>query len=132
MWRRLLLLAVILEATLGSSGVDVTAHGACIRAIYTPILDPRPLTWIPRPTSRLAAQWTPQPGNPGHQPPPPGWYCTHNAQDAAHQCSCHRACELKQGEDENGNQTEELVIIEDAQCVVYCAKDHCHCTTDCP
>lgn len=67
------------------------------------------------------------PGNPGHKEPPPGESCVHNANDPAHNCACHREC--KPDTDDEGNPTNppSMHVQEDAQCRVYCYKDHCHC-----
>lgn len=64
--------------------------------------------------------WTPEPGNPGHHPPPAGWNCSHTAKDAAHQCACQKTCE----DSEDGG----IEVREDGEhCKVWCFKDHCHC-----
>jgi hypothetical protein len=75
----------------------------------------------------LLAQSTELPGagNPGHHEPAPGANCVHDANDAAHNCACHREC--KQNTDDDGNPSEGAYVQEDPKCRVYCFKDHCHC-----
>lgn len=82
----------------------------------TPTLSPLCLM-----AQHVAAQQ--QPGNPGHQPPPAGFYCETNHADPAKKCACHRVdtdpmCEGEPSED-------------NAQCLVACHKQHCHCDVVC-
>ena len=68
-----------------------------------------------------------------HGPEPPeGWFCTPDKEAPAdHQCSCQRSCSPKLDCDEEGNCTPSpeggMEVHEDAQCKVYCHKDHCGC-----
>lgn len=63
-----------------------------------------------------------QQGNPEHKEPPPGWYCSRDAQDAAKACACHRI---------DASPDCEGIPHEDAACKVYCFKQHCHCPVRC-
>ena len=69
-----------------------------------------------------------QEGNPGHHEPPPGWNCSREAKDD-HKCACHRECkDFPGGEDEDGNKfPPSTQVQEDANCKVYCFKNHCRC-----
>lgn len=96
-----------------------TAAALCLLVLLvaqTPTLSPLCLM-----AQQVAAQQ--QPGNPGHLPPPTGFYCETNHTDAAKRCACHKVdthplCE--------GEPTED-----NAQCLVACYKDHCHCEVAC-
>lgn len=136
--RRALMVFIVLGGLgLGAHGDGLGAHGLCIRARYAYQMDrPWPATWVRRPVTvadamAVGQEWEPKPGNPGHKEPPPGWYCSPGAKDAAHRCDCHRECrESDVGED--GESQPGLSIVEDPKCLVFCRMDHCHCPVDCP
>ena len=68
-------------------------------------------------------------GNPNHQEPPPGWFCTPSGwvkdgrQTPEDPCTCHREC--MDYEDEDGHK--QTQVREDAQCWSYCFKNSCGC-----
>lgn len=63
--------------------------------------------------------FSPEPGNPGHVEPPPGWTCATDGQ-GEHACDCHKECQTT----EDGK----VYVQEDyARCKVSCFKDACRC-----
>lgn len=64
------------------------------------------------------------PGQRQHREPPPGYFCAHDAKDAAHKCACKRMAEM----DEHGCC---LAPKEDPTCSVYCHADRCTCPITC-
>ena len=61
---------------------------------------------------------------PGHEAPPAGWFCEHEAADPAHACTCHRTriCEA---------ESDDIRVQEDFACKVWCHQTHCHCPIEC-
>lgn len=71
----------------------------------------------------MALAQEPEPGNPGHQTPPAGYFCTTKGSATQKPCACHRvdtspACEGEPSED-------------NARCRVACFKGSCHCDVQC-
>lgn len=76
----------------------------------------------------LVLQGTPAPeqypGQREHREPPPGYFCSHDAKDAAHKCTCKRMAMP----DEHGCCGEPK---EDPTCSVYCHASRCTCEVIC-
>src|SRR3990167_7565384 len=84
-----------------------------LMSVQTPTLSPLCLR------AQHLAHTQQQPGNPGHRAPPENFYCETQATDPAKRCACHRidTSPLCEGEP----------IEDNAQCLVACHKQHCHC-----
>lgn len=77
-----------------------------------------------------AAQWRPEPGNPGHQTPPPGWMCSPDALEASHRCACHRQRICEPQDDGEGGTIPPGGMREDPTCTVFCHMSHCACPVE--
>ena len=77
-----------------------------------------------------AAQWVPQPGNPGHKAPPEGWTCSPNALEVSHRCSCHRTRICEPTDDGEGGVVPPGGMREDPTCTVFCHMSHCQCPVE--
>lgn len=71
----------------------------------------------------IAAAQDPDPGNPGHQPPPKDYFCTTKGSAKQKPCACHRV--------DNSRACESEPTEDNATCRVACYKDHCHCDVEC-
>lgn len=84
------------------------------------------------PTGRaiLGVQTPPKEAYPGqsqHAEPPKGFYCSAQAKDAAHKCTCKRVA-IKTKEDPDCC---DAVPMEDKGCTVWCWPGHCTCPIKC-
>ena len=64
----------------------------------------------------------PPDGNPEHRQPPDGWYCSHDAKEAAKRCSCHRV---------DTSPHCEGLPTEQPACRSWCYREHCLCPIRC-
>lgn len=71
----------------------------------------------------LAQEQAPARPFPNHEEPPVGWFCSPTAAQADHVCHCQRMM--------HDAPICESDVQEDANCSVYCHRDHCACPVSC-